>query len=459
MPGKVDRASQTAAIAKAVGAAVHITALRGHLETILASPAFKGSRRSQEFLRYIVENALKGNFHSLKERNLGIELFARDASYDTGDDAIVRVTASDVRRRLHQYYLETVDDSGFRIRLPSGTYIPEFETGDAAPAPSPADSTNLEAVPEAMVEARPAAASKRRGRSILIAAALFVLGSVAGLLAGKSGLFKSGAAVLPEYSFYRDLLGPIATDPQARTEIVFSNPPVMVYWGANRPEAAHQGTSRAFAVPPGLEEQLVRSPEHATQDGYPYYFLGFASRDYTGMGEAVAAFHVAQIMRTLNCPVKLSQSRFLNWSNARVEHLILLGAPRISLWTQRNVQNANFTLTKNGILNAAPLRGERSVYSIQTSPETGEIREDYGLIWMSSSPSGTRVLVLAGLSSTGTAGVGDFFGDPRRMRPVYEKLRAAAKSGELPPNWQVLLKITSRENVPVGVTYVAHRIG
>ena len=58
----------------------------------------------------------------MKERVIGIKLFGRDPSYDTGEDAIVRVTASDVRRRLLQHYGKYGFTSEFRIslRLPAG---------------------------------------------------------------------------------------------------------------------------------------------------------------------------------------------------------------------------------------------------------------------------------------------------------------------------------------------------
>ena len=68
------------------------------------SAAFRGSHRSAQFLKHIVEQSIAGRFESLKERAIGIELFGRAPSYDTGEDAIVRVTASDVRKRLLQHY-------------------------------------------------------------------------------------------------------------------------------------------------------------------------------------------------------------------------------------------------------------------------------------------------------------------------------------------------------------------
>ncbi len=75
-------------------------ALLAHLRQLFESPAFKGSRRSQQFLQHIVDQTLAGQSEQLKERNLGVALFGRDPAYDTGEDAVVRVTASDVRKRL-----------------------------------------------------------------------------------------------------------------------------------------------------------------------------------------------------------------------------------------------------------------------------------------------------------------------------------------------------------------------
>lgn len=100
--------------------------LHEHLQEIVEGTAFKGSHRSGQFLRYIVDQAIAGHFDSLKERVIGVELFGRPPSYDTGEDAIVRVTASDVRKRLLQHYGKYGVASAFHINLPLGSYLPEI---------------------------------------------------------------------------------------------------------------------------------------------------------------------------------------------------------------------------------------------------------------------------------------------------------------------------------------------
>ena len=104
-----------------------VLALRDHLRDVLDSPSFSNSRRSGQFLQYVVEQALLQHNDALKERIIGVEVFQRSPGYDTGEDAIVRVTASDVRRRLAQHYRSSGRTADFRISLPPGGYVPEIE--------------------------------------------------------------------------------------------------------------------------------------------------------------------------------------------------------------------------------------------------------------------------------------------------------------------------------------------
>src|SRR5260370_945608 len=126
MAGKLDSIAYAVAIAKIGEAANHESDVLRHLDEILKGAAFKGSPRSEAFLSHIVEKALHGDSEDLRERSIGIALFERPAAYDTADDAIVRVTASDVRKRLLQHYGNIGAESKIRIGLPPGSYVPEF---------------------------------------------------------------------------------------------------------------------------------------------------------------------------------------------------------------------------------------------------------------------------------------------------------------------------------------------
>jgi hypothetical protein len=103
-----------------------VASLEQHLNGVLEGEAFKGSHRSGKFLKYIVNRAIAGDFDSLKERAIGIEVFGRPPGYDTSADAIVRVTASDVRKRLLEHYSRPGMAVEYRISLPAGSYLPKI---------------------------------------------------------------------------------------------------------------------------------------------------------------------------------------------------------------------------------------------------------------------------------------------------------------------------------------------
>jgi hypothetical protein len=91
------------------------TLVRQCLERILQSSYFRASSRSKQFLRFVVEKKLDGHEGEIKERTIGIELFGRIADFETSGDSIVRVNATDVRRRLGQYYQEARDPDPVQI--------------------------------------------------------------------------------------------------------------------------------------------------------------------------------------------------------------------------------------------------------------------------------------------------------------------------------------------------------
>ncbi len=101
-------------------------AVKSELDLILSSPAFAQSNRCKRFLAFVVTQTLAGHANELKERTIGISVFARPVDYDTGGDSIVRVTSNEVRKRIGQYYRESSTNSSIQIELPRGSYVPEF---------------------------------------------------------------------------------------------------------------------------------------------------------------------------------------------------------------------------------------------------------------------------------------------------------------------------------------------
>jgi hypothetical protein len=107
------------------------------LERLLANPYFSHSRRFPSFLRFIVSQTLSGRTDLLKERTLGIEVFGKNANYDTANDPIVRVTAAEIRKRIAQYYQDPAHEHELRLSLPPGSYVPKFDPPHSVRAQEP----------------------------------------------------------------------------------------------------------------------------------------------------------------------------------------------------------------------------------------------------------------------------------------------------------------------------------
>jgi hypothetical protein len=441
--------------------------IRQHLDTILAGEEFCSSRRSSELLRHIVERALTGDVESLKERLLGMDIFHRRSDYDTSSDAIVRVTASDVRRRLANFYSEH-HVQPMRISLPLGSYVPDFiplaHEVSSREANLEHTTAKLNHISDTVhIASEPTNSPAETGKRHLFritrpVALVLCIGMVLALGAGwwLRGVTHGRGFSQDDrsYSFYNDLLGPIGAKSKDETEIVLTNPHVLLYLGLNNAGPPLGEDPKDLPVPQAMASVLNQTAND-NQASFPFHHFFVDSTNYTGLGEATAAFGLARLLQATGRSAHLSAARFLNWDAARQEQLVILGAPHESSFVQSTLSAANFTIGYNSIHNAHPLPGEQVDYS--KSADGGAI-EDYGLIWMTKSPSGTRILVLAGLSSSGTAGVGEFFCDPERMELVYKQLRAESKTGAFPESWQVLLRIEAREYVPIKVSPVAVRI-
>jgi adenylate cyclase len=119
-------------------------AVRTELDAVLQSADFDGSRRSREFLRFIVEETLAGRGDALSQHAIATQVFGRKDDFDGLLDPIVRIQAGRLRRSLERYYLLGGKQDAVRIELRKGRYAPVFRAANdtglvvhAAPADRP----------------------------------------------------------------------------------------------------------------------------------------------------------------------------------------------------------------------------------------------------------------------------------------------------------------------------------
>ena len=97
-----------------------------HLEKVLVSAEMCRSKKLCQFLRFTVEEVLRGHGSELKEYAIAVGVFKRNREFDPGADPIVRVQARRLRSKLAQYYQAEGRDESIQIEYPVGGYSPIF---------------------------------------------------------------------------------------------------------------------------------------------------------------------------------------------------------------------------------------------------------------------------------------------------------------------------------------------
>jgi tetratricopeptide (TPR) repeat protein len=100
--------------------------IRPLVDRIAESPGFRRSSRLKRFLRYVTEQAVNSPGQPLKEIQVAMAVFDKDASFEPRLDPIVRVEASRLRLRLLEFYVQSESAESIVIEIPQGGYVPSF---------------------------------------------------------------------------------------------------------------------------------------------------------------------------------------------------------------------------------------------------------------------------------------------------------------------------------------------
>lgn len=447
-----------------------IARLPEHLQEVLESASFRASQRSGQFLKYIVEQTLAGHLESLKERVIGMELFGRSSTYDTGEDAIVRVTASDVRKRLHQHYDKYGAASEFHIGLPPGSYIPVITHREPLPASTNGSNHNgngdhsvdqtetalepgteivpLEtvhpldsAIPNSISESQPARSKDLR---YLIPATVILL-----LIFAVSGMIAWNRYSLVQETPRTSLLWSAFFRSPHPTQVIMSDPNLAEIEGFT----GYQLSASDYANHNYIPDSVKLTPE------VEYFCRVILRGDKVAAVDAPIALYIGQMA--------LAASRVLNVHAARsirVEDLasdnnfVFLGSPRTNPWSLLFSDQLDFRFdldqkTKTEFFrNVHPRPNEASTY-LPTAPGWATGRSFATVALVKNRDQIGDVLLIAGETGEGTDAAGRLLADETRLNAT---LKSCGVSGfGSVQHWQLLLQLNAMAGAPSNVDVVA----
>jgi hypothetical protein len=390
------------------------------LERLLGHGAFRNSKRGQALLRYVVEHQLQNPGSHLKERTIGTDVFGRDAGYDTNADAVVRVVAGEIRRRLAQYYHEAGHEGEIRIELPMGTYAPEFHlppastNGHDLEAESPVDGTSKKAPPELF------------GRRWLLYASLGLLLSIAGLsgmVGWHMGQEKAPAAVALDRA-----ASPLD---QFWSRLLASPGPVQLVIGTRSLESD------------GLSQHDSTS---LIQAQVPTYFP-----DVVGWRYLVAASGLIGLLQKSKKAFFLEDARTTTISNLAQSPAILIGGLN-NPWITTLGDSLQFRLVRKGHESwIADRKHPNQQYVLSRGVIPGSIR-DYGIIArLTDKVTGQVLIIVAGIGAPATMAASDFITNARDMETLIKRLPKGWES----KNLEALISVEDMRGEPGASRVVA----
>lgn len=380
--------------------------VEAHLQRVLASEAFRNSRRSQEFLRFVVTRALDGREDSIKERNIAVEVFQRSGDYNSSEDSFVRVKAGEVRRRLAAYYAASPSQDRLRFELPLGSYVPQF-----VPYPP---SSEADPLPEAV--GKPASGARPRW---LLAAGIVSVLAVA----------IAAFVFLPRrHSALDDFWAPILR----------SSEPVVIFLPI---PSSFNFVSEEFA-------RRATVPTWQGTDSQGARFFLAPSPHKVGVGAAVGAIRFADLCVRTGKPYTLKAGEDFTFADLRNQPAILFGAFS-SPWTEEINNEHRFKLVRSAS-RIVDSRNPGRHWSFTPGRYPGTPLDDYALASrVIDSKSGRAVIIAAGISTFGTQAAAEFLTESSRLEELSRRAPRPLDTG----NFQVLLytKIIGNSPTPAKI--------
>jgi|SRR5579859_16711 len=435
---------------------------RALVNRIAASESFARSPRLRELLTYLAECAFRDPQSPVNEQQVGIAVFNRSAGYDTSSDTIVRVQASEVRKRLRYYFLSEGLNEPLEMELPRGSYLPVFNSREPLEKiPAPQIHTEDEAYSNGhgqtaaskraaggqVPPSEQAYAERMRKQPMLsvLATLLTVALAMCVWLAYQNNQLRSqpAAEATPLLGhFWKQFF-----QNSWQTEVVPSDFDLIVIsdvLGRNVPLKEYSSSD----YPGMLIDPLIQDPKIRK------IFSNAANAGAITKYDGPVLYSLSLMSDRQRIPFQVKSPRQARVDQDDPGNFILLGHERANPWVELFESRMNFrhyyddTVRKARIINASPQPGEQREYVFENHEET------YAVVACLPRSNGKgNVLILYGITLANIDGAAHLVTDEASIAKLYSRL-GVGPSDRI-PYFEVLLgKLPEAQNYEI----IAHRI-
>ena len=412
------------------------------VKRIAGSSQFQRSARLRDFLLYVGRKSIQDDGAEIHEQEIGLQVFGRAPSYDRSQDNIVRVNATELRKRIENYFANDGADEPLILEIPRGGYKPVFHprpslTAVAADGPGPAS----------LVLTSPGTVRIR------VHAPLILLGAVALVFAVAFCIvLLQNLAMRKELFSWQD------------------KPTLAAFWGGFAqghpqpdivlPDASVSTREEIIGRPISLSEYL----NHRSSQPVESYDVSADRRadvetlfhhNLVVFGDVRAAQQILA-MRPLGASLHLTFARLYAADSIKSNSVILIGGKKADPWVRLFDERMNFTLDYDNVhgqsfvANRHPLPGEQASYAGNMDPNA---LIGYAVVAYFPNPSHSgNVIILAGTDSDATSAAAEFLTSEEDL----SRFQASLHVGQL-PYFETLLKISRLNGTSLSAEVLASR--
>jgi hypothetical protein len=408
---------------------------------------------------YLCRRVLDEGAEGIHEQEVGHNVFGRPVDYDTVADNIVRVHASMLRKRIHQYFATEGRWEPVIIDVPKGNYAPVFRKRPAgfppaADAPATADNGDTPVPPQHAKTAHdgepgfaapgiPPRATRWDLRMWLPSAmaVLFACGTV--FFAVRAHHNRASSPLFANQPVVRQFWSQVF-QAGSLTDIVLDDASLGFFQElTNQDVSLSQYFDRSYlrsvedsAAAAKLDPEFARTLVLKRQSSYADVSLFWKLNQIAGSLQANTRTHFARdySFRELktNNTVLLGNSRSNPWIEPFETHLALR-------WKFDKSQGTYYPVD-----DTAPAADQQKFH---VAADTGKPREGYASIAFLPNLSGTgKVLIISGTGGSAVSAALSFLSDESSIAQLRSRL-PQGKSSSL-PYFEALLKTESRSTMP-----------
>lgn len=398
------------------------------VERVCGAAPLKRSAKLRDLLMYLCHRSWVEGAEEIREHDIGVDVFQRPPDYDSTQDTLVRVQASQLRKRLEKYFAEEGVDEPLILEIARGSYAPLIRKRNAIS-------------PQPILIEMPPPSNRRIVYSLAAACAVLACLCV--------WLFVRRPAAVIEGPALRLFWTAFAPEGQETTVVIADGALSAVQDMLERPIQLDEYVSRSYRA------ELDR-PEHSKEKREILRYL--MERRYTSLADVMLVRRLWAAGVVDPARTSIMYSRDLHLRNFQKGNQILVGSRRAVPWVDLFDKSLDFHFAyeeKSRVVrveNRRPLPGEPASFAIgdQSASGTGE---RFSLV--ASLPNLSKdghVLILSGQEMSGTEAAANLVTTEALFQEVLRRL-PAGQAGV--PHFEALLKVKHVEYTTQGYEILA----